>query len=445
MARVHDNEDGMDVEGAAAEGSGAGAASPTDADAMAAAANRNGAARRQLPLAAASGATKQRGGGLLPPPSPHSSGGGGGSGGGSGAGPTRDASVVGGSTLEPEADDSLGPMPDWRMTGAEHATQLNVYQLAEVVRAQEEWKAAKRAQEARRNSAAAAAGKHGNGGGRPPTPRGGGNGLLNGSSRDGGAGRGRGYPGQPPSPAGRGGGGGGAAAAVAGLLRQPFVLAHYMGQRVQVPVRNLTVLAAHYDVVLSMRNFPGFLAYQGVTAQILQCAGYTVGTGPGQVAVVEELLGEVLGPAGPSAGSPRTAEAPHPAAAHQTTGLQRLWTTLRLCFIHGVWCVHKDLDPARHHSHAVVAHVVAALRCLLWPQFRMTALSDDLLDPLPTAILNAQLKATKLADFKAAWAHRRVLCEVVEPAAGGAQLRVLVSLSGPVVAPAAPAAAGEEG
>ncbi|PNH00289.1 hypothetical protein TSOC_013936 [Tetrabaena socialis] len=236
-----------------------------------------------------------------------------------------------------------------------------------------------------------------------------------------------------------------AAAAVAGLLRQPFVLAHYMGQRVQVPVRNLTILAAHYDVVLSMRNFPGFLAYQGVTAQILQCAGYTVGTGPGQVAVVEELLGEVLGPAGPSAGSPRTAEAPHPAAAHQTTGLQRLWTALRLCFLHGVWCVHKDLDPARHHSHAVVAHVVAALRCLLWAQFRMTALSDDLLDPLPTAILNAQLKATKLADFKAAWAHRRVLCEVVEPAAGGAQLRVLVSLSGPVVAPAAPAAAGEEG
>ena len=126
-------------------------------------------------------------------------------------------------------------------------------------------------------------------------------------------------------------------------------------------------------------------------------------------------------------------------------GLQRLWTALRLCFLHGVWCVHKDLDPARHHSHAVVAHVVAALRCLLWAQFRMTALSDDLLDPLPTAVLNAQLKATKLADFKAAWAHRRVLCEVVEPAAGGAQLRVLVSLSGPVVAPAAPAAAGEEG
>ncbi|PNH10095.1 hypothetical protein TSOC_003202 [Tetrabaena socialis] len=118
---------------------------------------------------------------------------------------------------------------------------------------------------------------------------------------------------------------------------------------------------------------------------------------------------------------------------------------LRLCFLHGVWCVHKDLDPARHHSHAVVAHVVAALRCLLWAQFRMTALSDDLLDPLPTAILNAQLKATKLAEFKAAWAHRRVLCEVVEPAAGGAQLRVLVSLSGPVVAPAAPAAAGAVG
>ncbi|PNH11683.1 Elongation factor Tu GTP-binding domain-containing protein 1, partial [Tetrabaena socialis] len=80
----------------------------------------------------------------------------------------------------------------------------------------------------------------------------------------------------------------------------------------------------------------------------------------------------------------------------------------------------------RHHSHAVVAHVVAALRCLLWAQFRMTALSDDPLYPLPTAILNAQLKASKLADFKAAWAHRRVLCEVVEPAAGGAQLRVLV-------------------
>ncbi|PNH10030.1 hypothetical protein TSOC_003293, partial [Tetrabaena socialis] len=52
--------------------------------------------------------------------------------------------------------------------------------------------------------------------------------------------------------------------------------------------------------------------------------------------------------------------------------------------------------------------------------FRMTVLSDDLLDPLPTAILNAQLKATKLAEFKAAWAHRRVLCEVVEPAAGPA-------------------------
>ncbi|PNH00525.1 hypothetical protein TSOC_013648, partial [Tetrabaena socialis] len=129
-------------------------------------------------------------------------------------------------------------------------------------------------------------------------------------------------------------------------------------------------------------------------------------------------------------------------------GRQQLWTVLRLCFLHAVWCVHMDRDHTAHHAHAVVAHTVAALRHLMWAQFRMTALSDTLLEPLPTRLLSAQLKADRLADFSAVWAWRRVLCEVELPPAGAAEgprLRVFLSLAAPVPAPAAPAPAGPLG
>ncbi|PNH03396.1 hypothetical protein TSOC_010541, partial [Tetrabaena socialis] len=92
-------------------------------------------------------------------------------------------------------------------------------------------------------------------------------------------------------------------------------------------------------------------------------------------------------------------------------GRQQLWTVLRLCFLHAVWCVPMDRDRTAHHAHAGVAHTVAALRHLMWAQFRMTALSDALLEPLPTRLLSAQLKADRLADFSAVWAWRLVLCE----------------------------------
>ncbi|PNH05108.1 Transposon TX1 uncharacterized protein [Tetrabaena socialis] len=135
-------------------------------------------------------------------------------------------------------------------------------------------------------------------------------------------------------------------------------------------------------------------------------------------------------------------------AAWQALLADPLWTVLRLCFLHAVWCVHMDRDRTAHHAHAVVAHTVAALRHLMWAQFRMTALSDALLEPLPTRLLSAQLKADRLADFSAVWAWRRVLCEVELPPAGAAEgprLRVFLSLAAPVPAPAAPAPAGPLG
>ncbi|PNH06961.1 Protein piccolo, partial [Tetrabaena socialis] len=59
-------------------------------------------------------------------------------------------------------------------------------------------------------------------------------------------------------------------------------------------------------------------------------------------------------------------------------GRQQLWTVLRLCFLHAVWCVHMGRDRTAHHAHAVVAHTVAMLQHLMWAQFRMTALAASL-------------------------------------------------------------------
>ncbi|PNH06960.1 hypothetical protein TSOC_006627 [Tetrabaena socialis] len=153
----------------------------------------------------------------------------------------------------------------------------------------------------------------------------------------------------------------------------------------------------------------------------------------------------ITGTARPPLGCPALLLGDQPSAwpgYPSSPGRQQLWTVLRLCFLHAVWCVHMDRDRTAHHAHAVVAHTVAALRHLMWAQFRMTALSDALLEPLPTRLLSAQLKADRLADFSAVWAWRRVRCEVELPPAGAAEeprLRVFLSLAAPVPAPAAPA------
>ena len=109
-------------------------------------------------------------------------------------------------------------------------------------------------------------------------------------------------------------------------------------------------------------------------------------------------------------------------------GLRLLWTALRLSWLHALWCVHVDPDPAVHTSSAVVQRVVLELQRLMWAQFRMAALPDEVLAGLPQRVITAQLRPAKLAALSATWAHGGVLCRLEEAADGPPRLRVLLSL-----------------
>ena len=116
-------------------------------------------------------------------------------------------------------------------------------------------------------------------------------------------------------------------------------------------------------------------------------------------------------------------------------GLRLLWTALRLSWLHALWCVHVDPDPAVHTSSAVVQRVVLELQRLMWAQFRMAALPDEVLAGLPQRVITAQLRPAKLAALSATWAHGGVLCRLEEAADGPPRLRVLLSLGHPIPAP----------
>jgi hypothetical protein len=118
---------------------------------------------------------------------------------------------------------------------------------------------------------------------------------------------------------------------------------------------------------------------------------------------------------------------------------QQLWTALRLTLLHAVWCAHQgELEAEEGEgagAAAAVKHAVAELRRLVTTQYHMAALDDYTLDGLPTRLLTAELKQGPMERFKAVWAHREVLCRVVEAEGQAPRLQLLLSLSHPVPAP----------
>jgi hypothetical protein len=91
-------------------------------------------------------------------------------------------------------------------------------------------------------------------------------------------------------------------------------------------------------------------------------------------------------------------------------------------------------------SNAICLHVVSELHRLMRCQFAMAALSDATLDALPSRLLTAQLKRTKMDAFLATWAAGGVLCAVVpEGSSGAVRLVLRLSVAAPVPVPPLPA------
>jgi hypothetical protein len=116
--------------------------------------------------------------------------------------------------------------------------------------------------------------------------------------------------------------------------------------------------------------------------------------------------------------------------------LQHLWTNLRVAYLHAVWVLYcKRHFSAQPFSAATVCGVVvSALKAAIWRDWKRAMLDLTKLDGTYAAWFRGRTPALQLADFKARWAHRSVLCAVGD-GAGGARLTVHLSLHAPVPAP----------
>ena len=77
------------------------------------------------------------------------------------------------------------------------------------------------------------------------------------------------------------------------------------------------------------------------------------------------------------------------------------------------------------------------LRRLMVAGFTMAALTTATLNALPTRLLTAQLKASKMQDFEAAWAAGEALCRVRRVEGQPPELELRLTLAAPVPAPGA--------
>jgi hypothetical protein len=116
---------------------------------------------------------------------------------------------------------------------------------------------------------------------------------------------------------------------------------------------------------------------------------------------------------------------------------ERLWTTLRITLLHAIWGAYWSRDPAAQTSAAVVRTAVTELRRLMVAGFTMAALTTATLNALPTRLLTAQLKASKMQDFEAAWAAGEALCRVRRVEGQPPELELRLTLAAPVPAPGA--------
>ena len=127
----------------------------------------------------------------------------------------------------------------------------------------------------------------------------------------------------------------------------------------------------------------------------------------------------------------------HPARTEgEHAGIVRLWGALRLTFLFAAWCAHQADDAEERTAQAVVQTTVQELQRRMREQFYTSALPPEIVDALPARLLTADLQQAKLADFTSVWAHRGVLCSLVQPAGGGPPtLQLKLSMAQPVPAP----------
>ena len=117
-------------------------------------------------------------------------------------------------------------------------------------------------------------------------------------------------------------------------------------------------------------------------------------------------------------------------------GIVRLWGAVRLSFLFAVWCARQAADAEERTAQAVVRSTVLELQRRMREQFYTSAMPADIVDALPARLLTANLQQAKLADFTCVWAHRGVLCSVVQPAGDGPPaLHLKLSMVQPVPAP----------
>ncbi|HSG19125.1 MAG TPA: reverse transcriptase domain-containing protein [Burkholderiaceae bacterium] len=127
----------------------------------------------------------------------------------------------------------------------------------------------------------------------------------------------------------------------------------------------------------------------------------------------------------------------HPARTDgEHAGIVRLWGAVRLSFLFAVWCARQAADAEDRTAQAVVRSTVLELQRRMREQFYTSAMPAEIVDALPARLLTANLQQAKLADFTCVWAHRGVLCSVVQPAGDGPPaLHLKLSMVQPVPAP----------
>jgi hypothetical protein len=107
--------------------------------------------------------------------------------------------------------------------------------------------------------------------------------------------------------------------------------------------------------------------------------------------------------------------ADHP--GRQPGGLHKLWSAMRLAFLHCLWSCYAAQKWRGSPSATVAAAVVATLRRRIRSHFVMAAMPPALLNALPRHLFTAQLHPAALDDFEGVWAHGQMLCEVERVAA----------------------------
>jgi hypothetical protein len=121
----------------------------------------------------------------------------------------------------------------------------------------------------------------------------------------------------------------------------------------------------------------------------------------------------------------------------QQPELQRLWSALRLAWLHATWATHLDADPSRRTAHAVVAATVSYLQQRIRAAFCTCDVARRVYDRLPLSVTSTTVRELGVAAFARQWgAGGGVLCDVfADPVSGWPRLHLRLDMAHPVAAP----------